>query len=336
MDQADEDKTSSPGFSGDSIPVRQSLEDSSPYQQRSFYRELLLANQRIPTDFPFLESLLKGDDGVNGTAKPLADWTETTGVSSYYRLEDIPNIAPPPLLRDETTKGPQHIIQQQKRVENDAKPSSESMLAQDPSTTLSQQLASASATPTPLSDGLPTLDEEVLMQYRIEAIYQAAAKCEKNTGYNPLKEEQDQSNMVANADSDSSSRLYEPTIPKPKPRKPSDILAKFVHQPQFQIKEPSMPTVHERSKPSLPMYRKPEGPEFCRGVVIDDENDSQQNEGRAAAEEEDGEQTHDETTEMRTSQCMGCQSKLKVPFSTSLMMCPKCSTVSPALTYREG
>jgi hypothetical protein len=33
---------------------------------------------------------------------------------------------------------------------------------------------------------------------------------------------------------------------------------------------------------------------------------------------------------------MSCRSKLKVPFTTQLLICPKCNTVSPFSFHRSG
>jgi hypothetical protein len=126
-----------------------------------------------------------------------------------------------------------------------------------------------------------------------------------------------------------------PSVPKPKPRKLTPWM-KYAQQSQFLLKG-STPIV----PPHLPIkttYHKQEGPEFCHGIVVDDENSEVVGDCQNRSYASTSNQQYEQQAELRNlaAQCMACKSKLIVPFTTQLIMCPKCNTVSPFLSYRNN
>jgi len=268
-----------------------------PLKESSFYQGALEADQRR-ADFPGLAVVLLDEDDRRTTSKN----SEYYGDVTVNRLENLSIAESSSLLVEET-------FTDTGRQDSELAPTQNS--SDVDTTTVSSTIAK--------SEGFPCIDDQFLRQFQIQAKYEATHYCKLKMGYNP-------ENVLTSVNHDffTQSDLTAPTLLKPEARKP--VLKKIALQPQFQLNEPCIPPLPSRPPPAFPIHGKLEGPEFCRGVLIPDETD----EGSFTEALEDH-----RNIKLRVAQCMECRKTVGVPLGTSLMVCPNCNEVSPALACTQ-
>lgn len=267
-----------------------------PLKESSFYQGALEADQRL-ADFPGLAVVLLDEDDRFTTSKKNQYYGDVT----VNGLENLSIAESSSLLVDEiftdTGRQDSELVTTQNSSDVDM-------------ITVSSEISK--------SEGFPCIDDQFLRQFQIQAKYEATHYCKLKMGYNP-------ENFLTSVNHDffPSSGLTATTLLKPEAKK--SFLKKLSVQPQFQLNEPCIPPLPSRPPPAFPIHGKLEGPKFCRGVLIPDEMD----EGCFT------EASEDRNMKLSVAQCMECRKTAGVPLGTSLMVCPNCNEVSPALSYNQ-